>query len=49
MTAFVLSSASFFVILKRAFCTRCMNFACPLNGVSEATRQEFDAQNVYVA
>jgi hypothetical protein len=48
MTAFVLSSAGCFVILKRAFCTRCMNFACPLNGVSEATRQEFDAQNVYV-
>ena len=45
MAAFVLASVGFFVILKRVFCSRCMNFACPLNGVLETINQEFDSMN----
>lgn len=38
---YILLTAGFFVTLKRCFCTRCMNFACPLNGVPEPVREVF--------
>ena len=31
----------FFINLKLLFCARCINFACPLNGVETDTRKEF--------
>ena len=31
----------FFINLKLLFCARCVNFACPLNGVETGTRKEF--------
>jgi hypothetical protein len=41
LTAFVLLSVGFLVILKLKFCARCMNFACPLNGVAGEERELF--------
>lgn len=38
---YILLTAGFFVTLKRSFCTRCMNFACPLNGVQDSVREVF--------
>lgn len=38
---YVLLTTGFFVTLKRSLCSRCMNFACPINGVPEADRQKF--------
>ena len=36
-----LLTAGFYVTLKRSFCSKCMNFACPLNAVPDPVRQEF--------
>ena len=41
LALYVLLTAGFFVTLKRSFCSRCMNFACPLNGVPDPVRREF--------
>jgi hypothetical protein len=41
LIAFVLLSVVFFVILKRKFCSQCMNFACPLNTVTGEVRELF--------
>jgi hypothetical protein len=38
---YALLTIGFFVTLKRSFCTRCMNFACPLNGVPGPVREVF--------
>jgi hypothetical protein len=35
------STGAFFVLLRRRFCSRCMNFACPLNLVRQPTREQF--------
>lgn len=35
-------------MLRRFFCTRCFNFACPLNRVPESTREQFFACNPVV-
>lgn len=45
LIAFVLASVGFFVVLKRKFCSQCMNFACPLNGVSGEVRELFNVLN----
>ena len=45
LVLYVLVTSVFWVSLKRFLCSQCMNFACPLNGVSEPTRQLFWAQN----
>jgi len=42
---YVLLTAGFFVTLKRSFCSRCMNFACPLNGVPDSVRVLFFERN----
>lgn len=39
----------FFINLKLFFCSRCMNFACPLNGVEMGTRKEFFKLNPKIA
>lgn len=31
-------TAGFFGTLKMAFCSKCMNFACPLNGIPDSVR-----------
>jgi len=38
---YVLLTTGFFVTLKRFLCSRCMNFACPLNGVPDQVRRAF--------
>lgn len=45
---YVLLTTGFFVTLKKSFCSRCMNFACPLNGVPDPVRQEFWKYNPVV-
>jgi hypothetical protein len=37
------------VTLQTYLCSQCMNFACPLNRVDEATRRAFWARNPRVA
>ena len=49
LLVYVMTTAGFFMTLKLFFCTQCMNFACPLNGVDKATRQAFFKQNPEVA
>lgn len=46
---YVLVDAAFFVTLKRFLCSRCMNFACPLNGVPDPVRAAFRERNPIVA
>jgi hypothetical protein len=41
MGLYLLLAAGFYTTLKRSFCSRCMNFACPLNGVPDPIRQVF--------
>ena len=49
LALFILTTASFFVALRRSFCTKCMNFACPLNQVEENIREAFFKRNPVVA
>jgi hypothetical protein len=49
LTLFILTTASFFVTLKRSFCSHCMNFACPYNSVEERVRADFFRRNPAVA
>ena len=46
---FVLLTTGFFVTLKRMLCSKCMNFACPLNGVPDVVRGAFWERNPTVA
>ena len=45
LIVYALSTASFFVTMKAFLCSRCMNFACPLNSVKDEIRGSFFAQN----
>jgi hypothetical protein len=45
----LVSATSFFYLLRRNICTRCINFSCPLNGVEAATREAFFARNPVIA
>lgn len=45
LVLYILLTAAFAVSLKRFLCSRCMNFACPLNGVSEPVRIAFWERN----
>ncbi len=42
---YALCVPGFFMTLKVFYCTRCMNLACPLNGVEPEARQEFSEKN----
>lgn len=42
---YTLTVSGFFMTLKMFFCTRCMNFACPLNSVEEGARRIFFGKN----
>lgn len=46
---FALSTVGFAMTLKMFLCTQCMNFACPLNAVGDATRRSFFRHNPEVA
>ena len=39
------SAASFIILLGVFYCTRCVNFSCPFNRISEAVRREYLAMN----
>ncbi|MDJ0622431.1 MAG: hypothetical protein QNJ17_05670 [Desulfocapsaceae bacterium] len=44
-----MTTTSFFLILLKFMCSRCMNFACPLNQVDEQIRDRFFSKNPRVA
>jgi hypothetical protein len=46
---YVLLDAGFFATLKMFLCSRCMNFACPLNEVPDSVRAAFFERNPSVA
>lgn len=45
LSIYVLLLGAFAVVLRSKFCTRCINFACPLNRVEEQTRHSFRQKN----
>lgn len=49
LVVYALLNAAFFMTLKRFLCSRCMNFACPLNGVPDSVREAFWDRNPVVA
>jgi len=46
---YILTNAAFYTTLKFFLCSKCMNFACPLNGVELAARELFFLRNPSVA
>lgn len=46
---YALTTVAAATTLKMSFCTQCMNFACPLNGVGEDARRAFFEHNPAVA
>lgn len=46
---YLLTNAAFFLTLKLFLCTKCMNFACPLNSVDKNSRELFLQRNPSVA
>ncbi len=46
---YLLSVGGFFMTLRTFLCSRCMNFACPLNTVDNEVREEFFKRNPEVA
>lgn len=46
---YLITTAGFFMTLKTYLCSQCMNFACPLNSVSNENRDEFFKRNPSVA
>ncbi len=49
LALYILTTTGFFLTLKMFLCSQCMNFACPLNGVSESARLQFFERNPIVA
>ena len=49
LIVYVLSVAGFFMTLKTFLCSKCMNFACPLNAVEDEIRRDFFYRNPEVA
>jgi hypothetical protein len=49
LIAYSLWSAGSTMMLRAHMCSQCMNFACPLNGVKDAVRQDFLDRNPIVA
>jgi hypothetical protein len=48
LLVYLISVTGFFMTLLLFLCTRCMNFACPLNKVDQDTRREFFQRNPQV-
>ncbi len=49
LIVYIVTVIAFFMSLKIFLCSRCINFACPLNGVKMNTRKEFFKWNPKVA
>lgn len=49
LVVYVLAVVSFYLTLRRSFCSECMNFACPLNAVDEGVRRDFFKWNPTIA
>ena len=49
LMVYLLTVAGFFMTLRRFLCSECMNFACPLNTVSNEVRRCFFEHNPKVA
>ena len=49
LALYLLTNAAFFATLKLFLCSKCMNFACPLNGVDQYGREMFFKRNPSVA
>ncbi len=49
LAMYVLTTVGAAVTLQTSFCPQCINFACPLNWVDDATRQAFFERNPTVA
>lgn len=45
LALYIAASAGFFTALRLFFCSRCINFACPLNRVMEEVRDEFPGRS----
>ena len=48
MGLYLLLVAGFYISIQRSFCSRCMNLACPLNGVPDPVRRAFLKRNPVV-
>ena len=46
---FVMTGYGFYLTMQRGMCSRCMNFACPLNRVNEEIRGSFFERNPDIA
>jgi hypothetical protein len=46
---YLITVVSFYLTLRRSYCSECMNFACPLNLVDEKVRAEFFKRNPVIA
>jgi hypothetical protein len=49
LALYFLTNAVFFTTLTMFLCSQCMNFACPLNSVDQATRDQFFQRNPSIA
>ncbi len=49
LAVYLVTAISFYLTLRRSYCSECMNFACPLNVTSEKVRAEFFLRNPVVA
>ena len=49
LVVYLLTTAGFFILLRRYLCSRCINFACPLNTVGDTVRGGFLERNPGVA
>jgi hypothetical protein len=45
----LVSAISFYYLLRRNICPRCVNFSCPFNAVDQATREAFFVRNPLIA
>ena len=49
LVVYLIVNAMFFMMLKHFFCSKCMNFACPLNCVDDTAKTLFLQRNPSVA
>ena len=49
LIVYTMTTGGFFLTLIYFMCSRCMNFACPLNGVDKDLRDQFFGRNPVVA
>ena len=49
LLVYLVTTAGFFITLSACFCSRCMNFACPLNRVEDENRKRFWEKNPGIA